>query len=252
MKQRSAVAERAGQATLQEPPLAAGDAVTESVYAHKYLTRLEDAGLFPGRPSNTKMTVEEVVEIINKLLLVDGDVCCYRIAIFDHLAEQGLLPKPGELTGEELEKFIFMKPEEEQQWRARLSKRKSTPTQGTLTGSDSGKATETTPDQHRARVRIRKSYVNPAREDTVMVGVHVAPELKDALKKKFEQSRFEHFNDFLAAGLQSMVQEPPQELKPTAELVATALTQTRNLEKTINLLSQNVSTRLSHDSTRSR
>lgn len=80
-----------------------------------------------------------------------------------------------------------------------------------------------------------------------MVGVHVAPELKDALKKKFEESGFEHFNDFLAAGLQCMVQEPRPELKCSAELVATALTQTRHLEKTISLLSQDVSTRLSQD-----
>jgi len=138
-----------------------------------------------------------------------------------------------------------MRPEEESQWRKRLSKRK--PPQETIPGSDSGQTTDELSHQQRPRARVRKSYVNPAREDTVMVGVHIAPELKDALKKKFEESGFEHFNDFLAAGLQSLVQEPRSELKPSAELVATALTQTRHLEKTISLLSQEVSTRLSPD-----
>ena len=111
---------------------------------------------------------------------------------------------------------------------------------------------EEQPAQHRGRLRSRKSYVNPAREGTIMVGVHVPHELKDALKKKFEQSGFDNFNEFLATGLQSLVQEPSQGLKPTAELVATALTQTRSLEKTMSLLSRNVSARLSHDATPSR
>lgn len=95
----------------------------------------------------------------------------------------------------------------------------------------------------RARVRERKSYLSPAREDTVTIAAHAAPELKEALKKKFERSGFEHFNDFLVSGLQNMAQNPPEELKPTTELAETALTQSRELQKTISRLAQNLSTR---------
>ncbi len=244
MKQRSAVAERAEPATLQEPSLAAP---TE----FGYIERLEQAGLFPSTTAY-KLTVKEVAAMVKRLVEEGRHSGSYRTVFFDSLAEQGLLPKPGELTGEELKKFIFMQPEEESQWRKRLAKRNQSQSQATVAGGSGPSAPDATPEQHRARVRVRKSYVNPAREDKIMVGVHVAPELKDALKKKFEQSGFDNFNEFLATGLQSLVQEPSQGLKPDAELLATALTQTRSLEKTISLLSRNVFTRLSSDSTPSR
>lgn len=95
----------------------------------------------------------------------------------------------------------------------------------------------------RTRVRERKSYISPAREDTVTIAAHAAPELKEALKKKFEQSGFEHFNDFLVASLQRVVAEPAAELKPTTELAETALHQSRELQKTISRLTQDLSTR---------
>jgi hypothetical protein len=187
-----------------------------------------------------------------KFLDMPSEERVWRDALLKSLAEEKLLTHPKHLMRNEILEFISMERDEQSQWRDRLSKRKSTPTQEAVTGNDSGKVTNVTPDHTRARVRVRKSYVNPAREDKIMVGVHVAPELKDALKKKFEQSGFDNFNEFLATGLQSLVQEPSQGLKPDAELLATALTQTRSLEKTISLLSRNVFTRLSSDSTPSR
>ena len=89
--------------------------------------------------------------------------------------------------------------------------------------------------------RSRTSYVSPSREGTVTIAAHVDPELKNALKKKFEQSGFEHFNDFLTAGLQRLTQEPLTELKPSTELAEAALLQSRDLQKTISLLTQDLS-----------
>lgn len=74
------------------------------------------------------------------------------------------------------------------------------------------------------------------------MSAHVEPELKDALKKKFEQSGFDNFNEFLSASLHSIVEkEPTRELKPSAELAAAALEQTHTLEQTIRRLTQDLS-----------
>lgn len=232
MKQRGAVVEQAEQATLQEPSVAAGNLATEL----GYVGRLERAGLF-SNTSTSSLTDEEVDAMVRRL--VEEGENSARIVFFDSLAEQGLLPKPGELRGEEFLKFIFMEPEEQSQWRKRLSKRTAPQSQEAITGSTE---TDTTPTQHRARVRVRKSYVSPSREGTVTVSAHVEPELKDALKKKFEQSGFDNFNEFLSASLHSIVEkEPTRELKPSAELAAAALEQTHTLEQTIRRLTQDLS-----------
>lgn len=147
-----------------------------------------------------------------------------------------LLPPKYEMTIDERKKFIFMKPDERKEWEKKL---KNTQPKETATRT----ATDTSTNQHRARVRERKSYLSPAREDTVIIAAHAAPELKEALKKKFEQSGFEHFNDFLVASLHRIAQEPPVELKPTTELAETALAQSRELQKTISRLTQDLSTR---------
>lgn len=147
---------------------------------------------------------------------------------FNLLVYDGLFPRRGELTEKELSKFLFMTEEEKPAWEAKLAEIKA--------------QREEQPAQHRTRVRVRKSYVSPSREGTVTVSAHVEPELKDALKKKFEQSGYDNFNDFLSASLQSIVEkEPARELKPSAELAATALEQSRNLEKTISRLTQDLS-----------
>lgn len=96
---------------------------------------------------------------------------------------------------------------------------------------------------HRARIKERKSYLSPARDGKITIAAHAEPELKDALQKKFEESGFEYFNDFLVSSLKRIAEEPSPELKPTTELAKAALHQSRELQKTINALSQDLSTR---------
>lgn len=173
---------------------------------------------------------------------------------FNLLAYDGLFPQRGELTDEECSRFLFMKEEEKPAWEAKLAglktQREAQRARDQLTEPDTRKADDTPAPQHRDRVRSRnkerKSYLNPAREDTITIAAHADPALKEALKKKFEQSGFEHFNDFLVASLERIADEPPVELKPAAELAETALTQSRELQKTISRLTQDLSTRPGH------
>ena len=177
----------------------------------------------------------------------------WRNALLLSLFEEKVLPSPNHLIRSEILEFISMQEDEQLQWRDKLNKRKSTSTQEVLAERNLDKVTDTTPPQHRTRVRVRKSYVSPSREGTVTVSAHVEPELKDALKKKFEQSGYDNFNDFLSASLQSIVEkEPARELKPSAELAATALEQSRNLEKTISRLTQDLSRATLETTSRSR
>jgi hypothetical protein len=170
---------------------------------------------------------------------------------FNLLAYDGLFPQRGELTNEEGSKFLFMTEGEKPAWEAKLAglkaKREAQRARDQLTVPDTRKADDAPAPQHRDRVRSRnkerKSYLNPAREDTITIAAHAEPALKEALKKKFEQSGFEHFNDFLVASLERIADEPPVELKPAAELAETALTQSRELQKTISRLTQDLSTR---------
>lgn len=152
-----------------------------------------------------------------------GEIVVQAAQSREALAVQDFLKRLQLKTVEKGKKWIFTVPSEPEP-----------------TGKHADKLTQ------RTRVRERKSYISPAREDTVTIAAHAAPELKEALKKKFEQSGFEHFNDFLVASLQRIVAEPATELKPTTELAETALTQSRELQKTISRLTQDLSTRPSH------
>lgn len=173
---------------------------------------------------------------------------------FNLLVYDGLFPQRGELTDEECSRFLFMKEEEKPAWEAKLAglktQREAQRARNQLTEPDTRKPDDAPAPQHRDRVRSRnkerKSYLNPAREDTITIAAHADPALKEALKKKFEQSGFEHFNDFLVASLERIADEPPVELKPAAELAETALTQSRELQKTISRLTQDLSTRPRH------
>lgn len=97
--------------------------------------------------------------------------------------------------------------------------------------------------EKKARTRERKSYLPPSREGKVSVLTYLEPEVKEALDKKYEGSAFDSFQEFLAEGLRRLSQEQPEELKPSVHLSHVALAQTRELEKTIARLTQDLSTR---------
>jgi len=237
MKQRGAIAEHAERATLEKQHLAGSNEWKE----WGFIAGVIEVWL---RKRDENPTAENGLTWAEyrKLLSIEPEECAWKDAFLASLVEGGLLGTPNEITLEETKKIIFMQRGEETKWRDELAKQKSPRSPETVAGRNPGKATETTPDQHRARVRVRKSYISPSREGTVTVSAHVEPELKDALKKKFEQSGYDNFNDFLSAGLQSIVEkEPARELKPSAELAAAALEQSRNLEKTISRLTQDLS-----------
>lgn len=98
-------------------------------------------------------------------------------------------------------------------------------------------------EERKPRARERKSYLPPSREGKVSVIAYLEPEVKEALDKKYESSAFTSFQEFLADGLERLSKEQPEELKPSAELSHVALAQTRELEKTITRLTQDLSTR---------
>lgn len=97
------------------------------------------------------------------------------------------------------------------------------------------------PKQH--HLKARKSSVPPSREGTVTIAAHASPELKEALNKKFEESPFKTFNDFLIDTLERRVTPPKGELKPSAELAKVLLAQSRELQKTAEAISEDLSSR---------
>jgi antitoxin component of RelBE/YafQ-DinJ toxin-antitoxin module len=227
MKPRDAVVDRQEQATLPESSL------TAVIAPFGYIERLKQAGLFPS--INTyNITAQELGEIVSRLLEENHGS---RIVFFDSLAEQGLLPKPGELSGEQLKQFIFMQPKDESGWRKRLNKRTVPESQEP---SAETREPDTTPVSPRAPVRLRKTYVSPSREGKATITVHVDPELKENVLKVAEQSNLT-FNEFITALLKRSVDSPAQQSDETLHLSEDALQKTREAEKAIRRLTVTLS-----------